>query len=172
MVVQQQLRVRCGRMPGCEVPCVLRAVPECRTAFEAESGLSDFVCELVENKPMKRYIDWTSPTPKEMFGMDKAAFCPTSARITAATWISRCIKSAKMLQGDPVFPRGTAYRAVRGRRAAHRRSGQKGTAEPDTHLQLSGETREKEKRAEAGGRIRSATHLHALDRLSTLCKRA
>lgn len=32
-------------------------------------GLSEFVCKLVDNKPMKRYIDWNAPTPKLMFGM-------------------------------------------------------------------------------------------------------
>ncbi len=37
-------------------------------------GLSDFVCNLIDGRPMKRYIDWTAPTPKQMFFMDKAEF--------------------------------------------------------------------------------------------------
>lgn len=37
-------------------------------------GLSDFVCNLIDKRPMKRYIDWNAPTPKEMFGMRKDEF--------------------------------------------------------------------------------------------------
>ncbi len=37
-------------------------------------GLSDFVCSLIDGKPMKRYIDWAAETPKEMFHMNRAEF--------------------------------------------------------------------------------------------------
>lgn len=36
--------------------------------------LGDFVCNLIDGKPMKRDIDWYAPTPKQMFGMCKAEF--------------------------------------------------------------------------------------------------
>lgn len=32
-------------------------------------GLSDFVCSLIDGRPMKRYIDWNAQTPKQMFHM-------------------------------------------------------------------------------------------------------
>lgn len=37
-------------------------------------GLSDFVCNFVSGKPMKRFIDWEASTPQKMFGMNKAEF--------------------------------------------------------------------------------------------------
>ena len=37
-------------------------------------GLGDFVCSLVQNRPMKRFIDWKANTPKEMFHMNNAEF--------------------------------------------------------------------------------------------------
>ena len=63
-----------GECPDVKFLAYCALYPSVERLLKLESGLSDFVCELVENKPMKRYIDWTSPTPKEMFGMDKAAF--------------------------------------------------------------------------------------------------
>ena len=36
--------------------------------------LGDFVCNLIDGKPMKRDIDWYAPTPKQMFGMCKDEF--------------------------------------------------------------------------------------------------
>ncbi|MCH5192241.1 MAG: PcfJ domain-containing protein [Oscillospiraceae bacterium] len=36
--------------------------------------LGDFVCNLIDGRPMKRDIDWYAPTPKQMFGMRKDEF--------------------------------------------------------------------------------------------------
>ena len=36
--------------------------------------LGDFVCNLIDGRPMKRYIDWDAPTPKQMLGMRQDEF--------------------------------------------------------------------------------------------------
>lgn len=46
--------------PGIEIPL--------------KSGLEELVCSLVDNRPMKRYINWNGKNPREMFGMTKAQF--------------------------------------------------------------------------------------------------
>lgn len=39
-----------------------------------KTGLTDFVCSLMDRRPLKRYINWTGKNPKEMFGMNNAQF--------------------------------------------------------------------------------------------------
>lgn len=55
-----------GECPDVKFLAYCALYPSVERLLKLESGLSDFVCELIENKPMKRYIDWMSPTPKEM----------------------------------------------------------------------------------------------------------
>lgn len=60
------------RFPRC-VPLAYSAVyPSVERLLKV--GLSDFVCEPLNGRPMKRNINWNALTPKEMFGMNKAQF--------------------------------------------------------------------------------------------------
>lgn len=61
----------------CEVPCVkFLAYLSMYPGIEmlVKTGLTDFVCSLVERRPLKRYINWTGCNPREMFGMNNAQF--------------------------------------------------------------------------------------------------
>lgn len=63
-----------GECPDVKFLSYCALYPSVERLLKLQSGLSDFVCSLVDGKPMKRYIDWEAPTPKEMFGMNKAEF--------------------------------------------------------------------------------------------------
>ena len=63
-----------GESPDVKFLAYCALYPSVERLLKLENSLSDFVCSLVDGKPMKRYIDWEAATPKEMFGMDKAAF--------------------------------------------------------------------------------------------------
>lgn len=62
---------------NCECPfvkfiCYYALYPNTEKLLKLD--LSDFVFNLIHNKPMKRYIDWNAKKPKDMFGMNKAQF--------------------------------------------------------------------------------------------------
>lgn len=61
-----------GECPYVKFICYYTLYPNTEKLLKLD--LSDFVCNLMHNKPMKRYIDWNAKKPKDMFGMNKAQF--------------------------------------------------------------------------------------------------
>lgn len=61
-----------GESPDVKLLCYYALYPGIEILLK--SGLEELVCSLVDNNPMKRYINWNGKNPREMFGMTKAQF--------------------------------------------------------------------------------------------------
>ena len=61
-----------GETPVCKMLCYYALYPSIERLIKVDLG--EIVCNLVDGRPMKRFIDWSADTPKEMFGMNNAQF--------------------------------------------------------------------------------------------------
>lgn len=61
-----------GCVPFTKFLCYYTLYPSTEKLLKID--LSDFVCKLVDGKPMKRYINWNANKPHEMFKMNKVQF--------------------------------------------------------------------------------------------------
>lgn len=61
-----------GECPDVKLLCYYALYPAIEILLK--SGLGELVCSLVDNRPMKRYINWTGRNPKELFGINNAQF--------------------------------------------------------------------------------------------------
>lgn len=61
-----------GETPFVKMLCYYALYPSIERLMKV--GLSEFVCNLIDGRPMKKYIDWNADTPKKMFNMNNAAF--------------------------------------------------------------------------------------------------
>ena len=61
-----------GCVPFTKFLCYYTLYPSTEKLLKID--LSDFVCKLVDGKPMKRYINWNANKPHEMFKMNRVQF--------------------------------------------------------------------------------------------------
>lgn len=61
-----------GETPMIKFLCYYALYPSTERLLKV--GLGEFVCYLVDGKPMKSYIDWKAESPKDMYKMNKAQF--------------------------------------------------------------------------------------------------
>lgn len=61
-----------GIVPFAKFLCYYTLYPSTEKLLKID--LSDFVCKLVDGKPMKRYVDWDAEKPHEMFKMNRTQF--------------------------------------------------------------------------------------------------
>lgn len=61
-----------GEAPFVKMLCYYALYPSIERLMKVDLG--EFVCNLIDGRPMKRYIDWNAATPKEMFHMNNAEF--------------------------------------------------------------------------------------------------
>ena len=61
-----------GETPFVKMLCYYALYPSIERLMKVDLG--EFVCNLIDGRPMKRFIDWSADTPKEMFRMNNAEF--------------------------------------------------------------------------------------------------
>lgn len=61
-----------GETPFVKMLCYYALYPSIERLMKVDLG--EFVCNLIDGRPMKRFIDWNAATPKEMFKMNSAEF--------------------------------------------------------------------------------------------------
>ena len=61
-----------GETPLVKMLCYYALYPSIERLMKVDLG--EFVCNLIDGRPMKRFIDWNANTPKEMFKMNNQEF--------------------------------------------------------------------------------------------------
>lgn len=61
-----------GETPLVKMLCYYALYPNIERLMKVDLG--EFVCNLIDGRPMKSFIDWKADTPKEMFYMNNAEF--------------------------------------------------------------------------------------------------
>lgn len=68
----QAYYINCVDWPFCKFLCYSARYPQIEILIKL--GLGDIVCNLIQGRPMKRYINWSGKNPQEMFGLNKKQF--------------------------------------------------------------------------------------------------